>query len=155
MDQAQAMDAVCINDGIGNTITMLEYKARRQGIAIHSELENDLPLITGFPGELNQVWTNIIDNAIDAMKNGGELTVKTLSTPEQVIFNVIDNGPGIAPENLERIFDPFFTTKDVGEGTGVGLDLVQKVVHHHHGKIEVNSRPGRTEFRISFPKAAK
>ena len=154
MDQAEAMDLVCINEGIGNTITMLEYKARRQGIIIHADLENDLPLIIGFPGELNQVWTNIIDNAIDAMKDGGELTVKTASTPEEVVFNVIDNGPGIAPENLERIFDPFFTTKDVGEGTGVGLDLVQKVVKHHRGKIEVNSHPGRTEFRISFPKAA-
>ncbi len=154
MDQAQAMDSVCINDGIGNTITMLEYKARRQGIVIHSELENDLPHIIGFPGELNQVWTNIIDNAIDAMKDGGELTVKTHSSSEQVIFDVIDNGPGIPPENLERIFDPFFTTKDVGEGTGVGLDLVQKVVQQHHGKIEVNSHPGRTEFRIAFPKAA-
>jgi signal transduction histidine kinase len=156
MDQAQAMDAVCINDGISNTITMLEYKARRQSIAIHAELENDLPLILGFPGELNQVWTNLIDNALDAMKDsGGELTVKTRSTPEQVIFNVIDNGPGIAPENLERIFDPFFTTKDVGEGTGVGLDLVQKVVQMHKGKIEVNSRPGRTEFRVFFPICSK
>ncbi len=154
MDQAQAMDAVCINDGIHNTITMLEYKARRQSITVHTELENDLPLILGFPGELNQVWTNLIDNAIDAMKDGGELIVKTLSTPEQVTFNVIDNGPGIAPENLERIFDPFFTTKDVGEGTGVGLDLVQKVVQMHKGKIDVNSQPGRTEFKISFPIAA-
>jgi signal transduction histidine kinase len=154
MDQAQAMDAVCINDGIHNTLTMLEYKARRQSVTIHASLENDLPLILGFSGELNQVWSNIIDNALDAMKEGGELSVTTSSTPEHVIFRVIDSGPGIAPENLERIFDPFFTTKDVGEGTGVGLDLVQKVVQSHHGKIDVNSRPGRTEFRIAFPKAA-
>jgi signal transduction histidine kinase len=155
MDQAQAMDLVCINDGIRNTITMLEYKARRQSITINSDLENDLPLILGFPGELNQVWTNLIDNALDAMKNGGELIVKTSSVQGQVVFQVIDSGGGIAPENLERIFDPFFTTKDVGEGTGVGLDLVQKVVHQHHGKIDVNSRPGRTEFKISFPIASK
>ncbi len=154
MDQAQAMESVCINEGIRNTITMLEYKARSRGITINVDLEADLPYILGFPGELNQVWTNIIDNALDAMKNGGELTVRSTSTPEQVVFAVIDNGPGIAPENLERIFDPFFTTKDVGEGTGVGLDLVQKVVQQHHGKIDVNSRPGRTEFKISFPIAS-
>ncbi len=154
MDQAQAMESVCINDGVRNTITMLEYKARRQSITINVDLEKDLPLILGFPGELNQVWTNLIDNAIDAMKDGGELTVKTSSTPDHVVFHAVDSGLGIAPENLERIFDPFFTTKDVGEGTGVGLDLVQKVVKSHHGKIDVNSRPGRTEFKVSFPIAA-
>jgi signal transduction histidine kinase len=152
MDQAQAMDSVCINDGIRNTITMLEYKARRKGITINVDLETDLPLILGFPGELNQVWTNLIDNAIDAMNDGGELIIQTSTAQQhQVAFSVIDNGPGIAPENLERIFDPFFTTKDVGEGTGVGLDLVRKVVQQHQGKIDVNSRPGRTEFKISFP----
>jgi signal transduction histidine kinase len=151
MDQAQAMDSVCINEGIGNTITMLEYKARRQGIKIHAELENGLPEIIGFPGELNQVWTNIIDNAIDAMKDGGELVVKTSSSPDQVTFTATDSGPGIPAENLERIFDPFFTTKDVGEGTGIGLDLVRKVVQQHLGKIDVKSRPGLTEFKVSFP----
>jgi signal transduction histidine kinase len=130
---------------------MLEYKARRQNITIIADLENHLPEIIGFPGELNQVWTNIIDNAIDAMKDGGELTVKTYSTPGLVFFTATDTGPGIPPENLERIFDPFFTTKDVGEGTGVGLDLVQKVVQQHRGKITVNSRPGHTEFKVSFP----
>ena len=154
MDQAQAMDSVCINDGIRNTVTMLEYKARRNSVVLHEELAENLPLVLGFPGELNQVWTNLIDNALDAMNGGGELTVKTSSTSDHVIFTAIDSGPGIDPENLERIFDPFFTTKDVGEGTGVGLDLVRKVVQQHHGKIDVNSRPGRTEFRVSFPIAA-
>jgi len=152
MDQAQAMQAVDINEGIRNTLTMLEHKSRRQSIAIHDDLSNDLPLINGFPGELNQVWTNLIDNALDAMKDGGELTVKTSSLQDQIVFQVIDSGPGIAPENLERIFDPFFTTKDVGEGTGVGLDLVQKVVKSHRGTIEVISRPGHTEFSVSFPR---
>lgn len=152
MDQAQAMDAVCINEGIANTIRMLEYKSRRQAIDVHIDLAEDLPNILGFPGELNQIWTNIIDNAIDAMKTGGSLTVRTSSTAEQVLFTAIDTGPGIPPENLERIFDPFFTTKDVGEGTGVGLDLVQKVVALHKGKIDVASKPRHTEFRVFFPR---
>lgn len=152
MDQVQDMQELCINDGIHNTITMLQHKIRKNSVELHEDLAEGLPLILGFPGELNQVWTNIIDNALDAMKNGGTLTVRTISEPPNVIFNVIDNGPGISPENLERIFDPFFTTKDVGEGTGVGLDVVQKVVTLHHGKIDVTSKPGRTEFRIAFPR---
>lgn len=154
MDQVQDMQEMCINDGIHNTITMLQYKMRKNSIELHEDLAEGLPLILGFPGELNQVWTNIIDNALDAMKDGGELTVRTINEPPNVIFNVIDTGPGISPENLERIFDPFFTTKDVGEGTGVGLDVVQKVVTLHHGKIDVTSKPGRTEFRIAFPRIA-
>ncbi|HZK75809.1 MAG TPA: ATP-binding protein, partial [Candidatus Kapabacteria bacterium] len=135
MDQVQDMQELCINDGIHNTITMLQHKMRKNSIELHEDLASGLPLILGFPGELNQVWTNIIDNALDAMKDGGSLTIRTIGEPTNVIFNVIDTGPGISPENLERIFDPFFTTKDVGEGTGVGLDVVQKVVALHHGKI--------------------
>ncbi|HWF44058.1 MAG TPA: ATP-binding protein, partial [Candidatus Kapabacteria bacterium] len=152
MDQVQDMQEVQINEGIRNTITMLQYKARRNSVEVKDYLANDLPLISGFPGELNQVWTNIIDNAIDAMKSGGELDIKTFALDGKVVFNAIDSGPGIAPENLERIFDPFFTTKDVGEGTGVGLDVVQKVIQLHKGTIDVNSRPGRTEFLVSFPR---
>ena len=152
MDQIQDMQELCINDGIGNTLTMLEHKFRKNSVTLHQELAAGLPLIMGFPGELNQVWTNIIDNALDAMKSGGELTIRTFENGGQVVFDAVDNGPGIPAENLERIFDPFFTTKDVGEGTGVGLDVVQKVVTSHKGKIDVNSKPGRTEFLISFPK---
>jgi signal transduction histidine kinase len=152
MDQVQDMQEVQINEGIRNTITMLQYKARKNSVEVKDDLANDLPLISGFPGELNQIWTNIIDNAIDAMKSGGELDIKTFALDGKVVFNAIDNGPGIAPENLERIFDPFFTTKDIGEGTGVGLDVVQKVIQLHKGTIDVNSRPGRTEFLVSFPR---
>ncbi len=152
MDQVQDMQELCINDGIRNTITMLQHKMRKNSVSLHEELAAGLPLIVGFPGELNQVWTNIIDNALDAMKEGGELAVSTFSDAERVIFRVVDSGLGIAPENLERIFDPFFTTKDVGEGTGVGLDVVQKVVTLHKGKIEVTSKPGRTEFHVAFPR---
>ncbi|SRR5579883_1367709 len=153
MDQVQDMQEVCINDGIRNTIVMLQHKMRKSNVELHDELAEKLPLIMGFPGELNQVWTNLIDNALDAMNAGGELTVRSSNTPTHVVFSIIDNGPGIPQENLERIFDPFFTTKGVGEGTGVGLDIVQKVVRIHKGTVDVNSKPGRTEFIISFPRA--
>ena len=152
MDQVQDMQEVRINEGIHNTLTMLEHRMRKNSVARIEDLADDIPPINGFPGELNQVWTNIIDNALDAMPKGGELTVRTESDAENVTFIVIDNGSGISPENLERIFDPFFTTKDVGEGTGVGLDLVQKIVHQHRGAVNVTSRPGHTEFRVSFPR---
>jgi signal transduction histidine kinase len=151
MDQIADMQDVQINEGIRNTLTMLAYKARQNNVAVHEELAENLPLISGFPGELNQVWTNVIDNAIDAMKSGGELTIRSFADGGSVVFRATDSGPGIPPDNLERIFDPFFTTKDVGEGTGVGLDLVQKVVQIHKGKIDVTSRPGNTQFKISFP----
>jgi signal transduction histidine kinase len=154
MDQVHDMQEVCINEGIRNTITMLEHKMRRNNITSIEDLAADLPYITGFPGELNQVWTNIIDNALDSMQKGGELVVRTAADTAHVYFIVIDTGPGIPPENLERIFDPFFTTKDVGEGTGVGLDLVQKIIQQHYGAVAVTSQPGRTEFRVSFPRAA-
>jgi len=154
MDQVQDMQEVQINEGIVNTMTMLDHKARHNNVAVHEELQNDLPPIIGFPGELNQVWTNIIDNALDAMKDGGELVVRTYSGSDNVVFSATDTGPGIPNENIERIFDPFFTTKDVGEGTGVGLDLVQKVVSIHNGKIDVTSQPGRTEFLVTFPRIA-
>ena len=152
MDQVHDMQEVAIDEGIRNTLTMLQYKIRHNSITVRDDFAAELPAILGFPGELNQVWTNIIDNALDAMKAGGELTVQTLSDREHVFFVVTDTGPGIPKENLERIFDPFFTTKDVGEGTGVGLDLVRKIVQQHHGRVDVNSRPGHTEFKISFPR---
>jgi signal transduction histidine kinase len=153
MDQDDDMQEVAINESIRNTLTILQHKVRKNDIVVHQELDETLPAIMGFPGELTQIWTNIIDNALDAMKSGGELTVKTVTEPQCVVFSVIDSGPGIPAEHLERIFDPFFTTKDVGEGTGVGLDVVQKVVQLHKGTIKVDSKPGRTEFRISFPRA--
>jgi len=155
MDQVHDMQEVCINNGISNTLTILQHKIQRNGVTVTEQLEDNLPQISGFPGELNQVWTNIIDNALDAMKKGGDLSVKTFSAADSVTFEVTDSGSGISPENLERIFDPFFTTKDVGEGTGVGLDVVQKVVQLHHGSINVDSRPGRTEFRITFPRMSR
>jgi signal transduction histidine kinase len=102
-------------------------------------------------GELNQVWTNLIDNAIYALGREGELIIETVCNDKNVIVKIIDNGAGIPADILNRIFDPFFTTKKVGEGTGIGLDLVNRIIKHHNGSIKVNSKPGRTEFAISIP----
>ena len=155
MDQVHDMQQVDINEGIRNTLMILQHKIRKNSVQLEAQLSETLPTIKGFPGELNQVWTNLMDNALDAMKEGGTLTVYTGLEKNSVIFRVTDTGAGISSENLQRIFDPFFTTKDVGEGTGVGLDVVQKVVTSHGAKIQVESRPGHTEFTVCFPNVHK
>jgi signal transduction histidine kinase len=107
--------------------------------------------VRGFVGELNQIWANLIDNALDAVPDGGRVEVVAARERQCVVVRVVDNGPGIPEDMRERIFDPFFTTKPVGHGTGLGLDIVRRLVRHNDGEIEVESRPGRTEFRISLP----
>jgi len=119
------------------------------------EKDPELPEIACYPGDLNQVWTNLIDNAIQAMAGRGTLTVRTATEPDRVRVEICDDGPGIAPEHLDRIFTPFFTTKPVGQGTGLGLDLARRiVVEKHHGDIRVSSRPGDTRFVVTLPLAA-
>jgi len=110
--------------------------------------------VDSFGSELNKVWTNIIDNAIDAIHGRGELRVRTYRDATCVVVEIGDNGPGIPPEVQPHIFEPFFTTKGVGEGSGLGLDTVQRIVRKHRGSIEVSSRPGDTRFQIFLPLAA-
>ena len=105
----------------------------------------------GFVGELNQIWANLVDNALDAVPESGRVEVTASGDERRVVVRVIDNGAGVAPEIRDRIFDPFFTTKGVGKGTGLGLDIVRRLVVHNEGEISVESRPGRTEFRVSLP----
>lgn len=107
--------------------------------------------VPAYVSELNQVWTNIIDNAIYALDKNGELTIETSVEDHRVKVSIIDNGPGIPKEIQSRIFDPFFTTKKVGDGTGIGLDMVNRAIKHHNGEIRVTSVPGRTEFAIYLP----
>jgi signal transduction histidine kinase len=109
--------------------------------------------VNSFGSELNQVWTNIIDNAIDAMHGKGELRVRTYSDDRCAVVEITDNGPGIPDEVLPHIFEPFFTTKGVGEGTGLGLDTVQRIVKKHRGSIQVSSKPGETRFQVWLPLA--
>jgi signal transduction histidine kinase len=108
--------------------------------------------VQAYVGELNQVWTNIIDNAIYAVEKNGEIIIETSCDNTNINVKIIDNGAGIPAQILSRIFDPFFTTKKVGEGTGIGLDLVNRIIKRHKGEIKVNSQPGRTEFTICIPR---
>ena len=153
MDQtpAQSVDVV---KGLENTLTILHHKLKR-GVTVRREYEKVPLLVNSFGSELNQVWTNIIDNAIDAMGGKGELRVRTYRDDTCVVVEIADNGPGILPEVKAHIFEPFFTTKGVGEGTGLGLDTVQRIVKKHRGTIQVNSKPGDTRFQVFLPLVEK
>jgi signal transduction histidine kinase len=152
MDQAPEQE-IDIHSGLESTLTILAYKLRKKSIQVDRHFDRSIPKICAFGVELNQVWTNLIVNAIDAMSEGGKLTLATFQDPFDVVVEVQDTGSGIAPEVLPRIFDPFFTTKGVGDGTGLGLDTAMRVITKHRGQINVKSVPGETIFRVSIPKA--
>jgi signal transduction histidine kinase len=151
MDQAPVQN-VDIAKGLETTLTILHHKLKR-GVTVQRDYERVPLLVNSFGSELNQVWTNIIDNAIDAMGGKGELRVRTYREDNCVVVEIGDNGPGISPEVKPHIFEPFFTTKGVGQGTGLGLDTVQRIVRKHRGSIQVNSKPGDTRFQIWLPLA--
>jgi signal transduction histidine kinase len=133
-----------------NTLTILNYKLKH-GVVVERDYGTIPLLVNSFGSDLNQVWTNIIDNAIDAMKGKGTLRLRTYAEDKFVVVEIVDNGPGIAAEIQSRIFEPFFTTKKVGEGTGLGLDTVQRIIKKHKGSIQVESKPGETCFQIWLP----
>ncbi len=149
MDQSPVQN-VDIVKSLETTLTILNHKLKR-GVTVHREYQPIPLLVNSFGSELNQVWTNIIDNAIDAMNGKGELTVRTYRQDDSVVVEIDDNGPGISPEVLPRIFEPFFTTKAVGEGSGLGLDTVQRIVKKHRGNVQVRSKPGDTRFQVWLP----
>ena len=153
MDQAATADAVDIAQSLANTVAVLRSKARAKSVAIHLDVPPDLPRGRGFVGELNQIWANLLDNALDAVASSGRIDVTAEREPDGIAVRVIDDGPGIPPEVRTRIFDPFFTTKGVGKGTGLGLDIVRRLVVHNDASIEVRSEPGRTEFRVVLREA--
>jgi signal transduction histidine kinase len=149
MDQAPVQN-VDVVKSLETTLTILNHKLK-QGVVVKRDYQPTPLLVNSFGSELNQVWTNIIDNAIDAMHGKGELRVRTYHDGDCVGIEIADNGPGIPEEVLPHIFEPFFTTKGVGEGTGLGLDTVQRIVKKHRGNIQVNSKPGDTRFQILLP----
>jgi signal transduction histidine kinase len=151
MDQAPVQN-VDVVKSLETTLTILNHKLKR-GVEVERDYQPVPFLVDSFGSELNQVWTNIIDNAIDAMHGQGKLRLRTYRDGTCVVVEIGDNGPGIPPEIQFRIFEPFFTTKGVGEGTGLGLDAVQRIVKKHKGNIEVSSKPGDTRFQIFLPLA--
>jgi signal transduction histidine kinase len=149
MDQAPVQN-VDIVKSLESTLTILNHKLKR-GVTVQREYQRIPLLVNSFGSELNQVWTNLIDNAIDAMGGKGELRVRTYRDDSCVVVEIGDNGPGISPEVQTHIFEPFYTTKGVGEGTGLGLDTVQRIVKKHRGNIQVTSKPGETLFQVWLP----
>ncbi|HKH25600.1 MAG TPA: ATP-binding protein [Acidimicrobiia bacterium] len=151
MDRAP-LQTFDVHEGLDATLTMLAHKLG-DDIQIVREYDRSLPSISAFPGELNQVWTNLIDNAVDAMQGQGKLTVRTRpERDDQLMVEIADTGPGVPDEVRARVFEPFFTTKEVGQGTGLGLDIAwQIVVGRHHGQIRLESVPGNTRFQVILP----
>ncbi|SEM19866.1 Cyclic nucleotide-binding domain-containing protein [Aquimarina amphilecti] len=151
MDRAPEKTPTDIHIGIKSTLTMLNHKLKKKNISVEKDFQNHLPKVKIFVSEINQVWTNLIDNAVDAMDHSGVLKIKTYKDQNFLKTEIIDNGKGIPEENLNIIFDPFYTTKAIGEGTGMGLEVVQRIINQHHGDITVKSKKGETRFTVCIP----
>ncbi len=149
MDQGSVQE-VDIQHSVENTLTIMHHKLKR-GITITRDYAPGIPKVMASGSELNQVWTNLIDNAADAMNGNGKLGIRVVRENDFILVEIADNGPGISPEVKSRIFDPFFTTKGVGEGTGLGLDVVNRIIKNVRGQINVTSVPGDTRFQVRIP----
>ncbi len=150
LDRAPVQE-VDVREGLDNTVVILRHKLNKTSIRVTRDYAPDLPRIEAFAGELNQVWTNILDNAIDALGQTGEITIHTYQAEDQVVVELGDNGPGIPPEIQSRVFEPFFTTKPPGVGTGLGLNIAYNVINKHYGEIRLKSKPGETCFQVRLP----
>ncbi len=150
MDQAKVQE-LDVHKGLDNTLLILKYKLRKKNVSVTRDYAESLPLIKAYGSELNQVWTNLIVNAVDAMNEGGTLKVRTKREPTDILVEIRDNGAGIPASARSRIFEPFFTTKPVGEGTGLGLDTVARIVRKHRGNVRFESKPGDTCFQVRLP----
>jgi signal transduction histidine kinase len=151
MDRATVAEPSSVAQGVIDTVAVLASKAKAKSVMIKLEIPGNLPKVRAFGGELNQVWANLLENALDAVEPSGQIVVTAKCDGPRIVVRFVDNGPGIPEEIQGRIFDPFFTTKPIGQGTGLGLDISRRIVQRHDGQIEVESRPGRTEFRITLP----
>ena len=151
MDREVIAEDVDIKRGLTDTIAILEGKARKKSVTVRLETADDLPRVFGVGSEINQVWNNLIDNAIDAVDTNGVVSVTASPRGDAVVVRVSDNGHGIPDDIRDKLFEPFFTTKAVGQGTGLGLDTTRRAVHLHGGDIDFTSQPGRTVFRVKLP----
>ena len=150
MDQAPVQD-VDVRSGLDNTLVILQNKLKR-GVLVVREYDRDLPTIQAYASELNQVWTNLIDNATDAMDGVGTLTIRARRDSDWIEVQIEDDGPGVPADIRSKLFDPFFTTKPPGQGTGLGLAISRSIiVKKHHGLFDLESRPGCTRFTVRLP----
>jgi signal transduction histidine kinase len=148
MDRALVPEPVDVVAGVHDAVMMLDHKARMKSIEVDVQIAPDLPRVPAIGGDLNQVWINLLDNALDAAPLSGRVVICVTRRLDRIVVHIIDNGPGIAAEIRDRLFDPFVTSKPVGQGTGLGLDIARQLVRRNSGDIEVESKPGRTEFRV-------
>jgi signal transduction histidine kinase len=152
LDRA-SVQTIDVTKGLDDTLVMLKHKLG-EGVTVERDYRADVPQIEAFPAELNQVWTNLIANAIDAVSGDGRIRIATRAEPEFVVVDIADDGPGMPPDVQARAFEPFFTTKDVGKGTGLGLDISRRIVaDRHHGQIVIRSEPGDTVVSVRLPRA--
>lgn len=153
MDQSHDKRSIDVHEGIRNTLNIMEYKLRKGHVQLVENYDTTLPHVNIMIGEMNQVWTNLIDNALDAMagRENSVLEIKTEKDGSCIKVTIIDNGPGVPEDIQSRVFDPFFTTKEIGKGTGLGLDISHQIVRQHHGNIKLHSVPGKTQFAVSIP----
>lgn len=150
LDQAPLLE-VDVHEGLENTLIIMQHKLKK-GVTVKREYAPNLPHIEAYASELNQVWTNIIDNAVDAMNGNGEIVLRTRVEDNRVVVEIVDNGKGIPEDIQERIFEPFFTTKPPGSGTGLGLHISHDIIaNRHRGQLLVKSKPGETAFKVILP----
>ncbi len=151
MDRGEVVQ-VDVREGLETTLTILKHKLKHTQIEVERDYDPALPKITVHGAELNQVWTNLLDNAIDALGDSGHITITTRADGDCAEVDIADDGPGVPKDIRDRVFEPFFTTKEVGRGTGLGLDTARRIlVDRHHGSLTLESRPGRTVFRVRLP----
>jgi signal transduction histidine kinase len=151
MDRATVAEPIDISQGIADAISVMSEKAREKAVTVRLELQPEMPLVTAFAAELNQVWANLLENALDAVSAGGDVLISLTHHANSVTVSFLDNGPGIPAAVVGQVFDPFFTTKPVGDGMGLGLHVASRIIRAHNGQINVESVPGRTEFRVLIP----
>ena len=155
-DDRCTLREVDVHDSIQSTLTILGHKLRQRSIKVSKHFDADQPNIRTTGAAISQIWTNLIDNAVDASEDGGEIDVRTWSEPEYLAISIGDHGSGIPEEMQEQIFEPFYTTKPVGKGTGLGLEIVKRIVtQNFNGKIELESKPGDTRFVVRLPRGAE
>ena len=153
MDRPAGPELVDLSDGLRDTVAIMGSKARSKSADIALHIEPEIPRVLAAGAELNQIWFNLIDNALDALSEFGRIDIRVGKELDHVLVRIADDGHGVPAELMPKIFDPFFTTKEPGKGTGLGLDIAQNLVRRHSGEIQVESRPGRTEFRVRLPSA--